>query len=41
MKMVNLILENGEKIANFAEINPLLNYPLYGIFHTILHHRIT
>ena len=33
MKMVDLILVNGEKIAKFAEIKPLQNYQLhvYGI----------
>ena len=31
MKMADLILANGEKIAKFAKINSLQNYPLYGI----------
>ena len=30
MKMVNLILANGEKIAKFVKINYFQNYLLYG-----------
>ena len=30
MKMVDLILANGEKIVKFTKINSLQNYPLYG-----------
>ena len=38
MKMADLILANkcGEKIAKFAKINSLQNYPLYGIFSLLL-----
>ena len=31
MKMMDLILANGENFAKFAKINSLKNFPLYGI----------
>ena len=40
MKMADLILPNGEKIAKFVKINPLQNNPLYGTLQMYATHSI-